>query len=53
MTGMILMLSGGAIGYKTKFQTVITHSSTEAELIAACDTAKMILFLDLFWLQLV
>jgi hypothetical protein len=41
---MILMLAGGAIGYKSKFQTVIAHSSTEAEFVAACDTAKMILF---------
>jgi len=38
------MLAGGAIGYKTKYQTVISHSSTEAEFVAACDTAKMILF---------
>jgi hypothetical protein len=44
MTGMVLMYAGGAIGYKSKFQTVIAHSSTEAEFIAACDTAKMILF---------
>jgi KUP system potassium uptake protein len=44
MTGMILMYSGGAIGYKSKFQTVIAHSSTEAEFMAACDTAKLILF---------
>jgi len=44
MTGMTLMYSGGTIGYKSKFQTVIAHSSTEAELIAACDTATMILF---------
>ena len=38
------MYAGGAIGYKTKFQTIIAHSSTEAEFVAACDTAKMILF---------
>jgi hypothetical protein len=44
LTGLILMLAGGAIGYKTKFQPVIAHSSTEAEFIAACDTAKIILF---------
>jgi hypothetical protein len=44
ITGMILMYAGGAVGYKTKFQPVIAHSSTEAEFIAACDTAKMILF---------
>jgi hypothetical protein len=44
MTGLILMYAGGAVGYKSKFQTVIAHSSTEAEFVAACDTAKMILF---------
>jgi hypothetical protein len=44
ISGMILMFAGGAVGYKTKFQTVIAHSSTKAEFIAACDTAKMILF---------
>jgi hypothetical protein len=44
MTGMVIMYAGGAVGYKSKFQTVIAHSSTEAEFVAACDTAKMILF---------
>jgi hypothetical protein len=44
MTGMMLMYAGGAVGYKSKFQTVIAHSTTEAEFVAACDTAKMILF---------
>jgi KUP system potassium uptake protein len=44
MTGMIIMYAGGAIGYKSKFQPVIAHSSTEAEFVAACDTAKLILF---------
>jgi hypothetical protein len=41
---MITMFAGRAIGYKSKFQTVIAHSSTEAEFIAASDTGKMILF---------
>jgi hypothetical protein len=44
MTGMMLTYAGGAVGYKSKFQTLIAHSSTEAEFVAACDTAKMILF---------
>jgi len=44
LTGAVVMLAGGVIGYKTKFQTVIAHSSTEAEFVAACKTAKMILF---------
>jgi hypothetical protein len=38
------MYAGGAIGYKTKYQDTIAHSSTEAEFTAACDTAKQILF---------
>jgi len=46
MTGMVLVFSRGAIRYKSKFQTVIAHSSTEAKFVAACDTAKLILF---FW----
>jgi len=47
LTGAVNMLAGGVIGYKTKFQTVIAHSTTEAEFVAACDTAKMILFCSL------
>lgn len=44
MTGMVIMYAGGAIGYKSKFQSVIAHSSTEAKFMAACNTAKLILF---------
>jgi hypothetical protein len=44
MTGMVIMYAGGAVGYKSKFQSVIARSSTEAEFVAACDMAKMILF---------
>jgi hypothetical protein len=31
ITGGIVMMAGGAVGYKTKFQRAIAHSSTEAE----------------------
>ena len=44
VTGIVIMLAGGAIAYKSKFQEVIALSSTEAEFVAACDAAKMILF---------
>lgn len=44
VTGIALMYAGGTIGYKTKYQDTIAHSSTEAEFTAACDAAKMILF---------
>jgi hypothetical protein len=40
ITGMVIMYAGGAIGYKSKFQSIIAHSSTEAEFVAACETAK-------------
>jgi hypothetical protein len=48
MTGMVLMMSGGAIDYKSKFQMVIAHSSTEAEFVAICNMGKMILFFRAF-----
>ncbi len=44
MTGVIIMLAGGAIAYKAKYQDVIALSTTEAKFVAACDAAKMILF---------
>jgi hypothetical protein len=44
MTGMVLMYASGDIGDKSKFQTIIAHSSVEAEFVAACNTAKMVLF---------
>jgi hypothetical protein len=44
VTGIIIMYAGGAIGYKSKYQTTIAHSSTEAEFTAACDANKLILF---------
>lgn len=45
ISGIIIMLAGGAIAYKSKFQEVIAMSTTEAEFVAACDAAKIILFL--------
>ncbi len=44
INGMVLVYAGGAVGYKSKFQPIIAHSYTEAEFVAACDMAKMILF---------
>ena len=38
------MFAGGAIAYKSKYQEVITLSTTEAEFVAICDAAKIILF---------
>jgi hypothetical protein len=46
ITGAIIMLAGGAIGYKTKFQLTIALSSTEGEFVSACEVGKMILY---FW----
>ena len=42
------MFAGGAIAYKSKYQEVIALSKTEAEFVAACDAAKIILFLRSF-----
>jgi hypothetical protein len=44
VTGIALMFAGGIIGYRTKFQDTIAHSSTEAEFTAACEAGKMILY---------
>ena len=45
VSGMVIYFAGGAIHFKTKYQNVVAHSSTEAEFIAACDAAKMALYL--------
>ncbi len=43
-TGIALLYAGGVVGYRTKIQDTIAHSSTEAEFTAACDAGKLILF---------
>ena len=42
---MALLYAGALVYYKTKYQTTISHSTTEAEFTAACDAAKAILYL--------
>ena len=44
ISGVIVMFAGGVIAYKSKYQEVIALSTTEAEFVAACDAAKIILF---------
>ncbi len=39
------MYAGVAVAYKTKYQDTVAHSSMEAEFAAACEAAKMILFI--------
>lgn len=41
------MLAGGTVGYKTKFQKTIAHSSSEAEWIATVEAGKMMLLFHL------
>jgi hypothetical protein len=41
---MVIMYAGGAVGWKSKYQDTIAHSSTEAKFVAACDAGKFILF---------
>ena len=45
VTGLVFMLAGGAIAYKSKLQTSTATSSTEAELYAAVTAAKMAMYL--------
>ncbi len=40
VTGIIILLSGAAVLYSTKYQKAVTLSSTEAEFVAASDTGK-------------
>jgi hypothetical protein len=44
ITGIILMYAGGVVGYRTRFQDTIAHSSTKAKFTAACDAGKLILY---------
>ncbi len=44
VTGIILTYACGAIGYRSKYQDTIAHSSTEVELTAACSAGKLTLF---------
>ena len=45
VSGIVIKLAGGAVLYRTAFQQVIAHLSTEAEFVAACDAGKYILYL--------
>jgi len=45
VTGIVLLLAGAAIAYKTKLQKSIALSSTEAEFVAASEAGKMILYI--------
>ena len=42
---LALMLVGGPVAYKSKSQPIITHSSIEAEFMAATDCEKTALYL--------
>ena len=44
VSGMIFKMAGGTIFYKTKYQTTIAMSSTEAEFTAAAEAGKYILY---------
>ena len=45
VSGMVVLLSGGAVVYKTRYQKTIALSSTEAEFVGASEADKMILYL--------
>jgi hypothetical protein len=52
VTGMVFMLAGGAVYYKSKLQPTVSTSSTEAELIAAVQAAKIAKYLRSVLLEL-
>ena len=52
VTGFMFLLGMHLIAYKTKVQSVVSISSTEAELVAACFAGKMALYLRAVLLQL-
>ncbi|KAL7550177.1 hypothetical protein ACHAWF_013417 [Thalassiosira exigua] len=43
--GACARLVGGTIGYKSRFQSTVACSSTEAEFMAACDLGRMMLYI--------
>ena len=45
VSGIAITIAGGTVFYKTNFQSTVALSSTEAEFIAACETAKVILYI--------
>ena len=45
VTGVVIMITGGAVLYKTAYQPTIVGSSTEVEFAAAASAAKYILYL--------
>ena len=50
LTGICVRLAGGTIAYKTKLQSTIAQSSTEAEFMGASDFGKLILYIrSILW----
>ena len=45
VSGIVLLLAGGTIFYKTKCQETVSLSSTEAEFIVASEAGKYILYI--------
>jgi hypothetical protein len=45
VTGLVIMLAGGVIAYKSKYQQTVALSSTEAEFTAASEAGKTTLYL--------
>jgi hypothetical protein len=44
--GICIRLARGTVAYKCKFKSTVAGSSMEAKFMAACDTGKMILFVQ-------
>ena len=44
ISGMIIIMSGAAVIYKTEYQRAVALSSTEVEFVSAVDTGKQLLY---------
>ena len=51
-TGYTVLVAGGAVVWQTKSQKTVALSSCEAELYAACEAVKEILWLTMFFTEL-
>ncbi|KAI2510494.1 hypothetical protein MHU86_3914 [Fragilaria crotonensis] len=52
ITGLVFMLGGGPLAYKSKIQSTVSTSSTEAEFLAAVHAAKIAKYLRSILLEL-
>ena len=45
VTGLVIRIAGDCVYYRTRFQSTVSLSSTEAEFIVAYEAAKVVLYI--------